>query len=155
MRHRVSGRAGWACAAAIACAFGARAAGAGGGPPAKPPAGPASTALGWVSGTVTDSEGKPLAGAEVKVLREQPPGAWTGTSDAKGYFAVKGVPAGPALVIVSSRGHVPVRQEVKVPSAGSVAADAKLAMGVRFAGKIVDTDGKPVGHASILAFDSS
>ena len=116
---------------------------------------PAGSALGWVSGTVTDEEGKPFASADVKVVREKPPGAWSATTDAKGYFAVRGVPAGPAVLMITARGRVAVRQEVKVPATGAVTVEAKLEMGVRFAGKVTDVDSKPVGGAALQAYESS
>jgi hypothetical protein len=123
---------------------------AAGGPPPAPGA-----SAGWVSGTVVDEEDHPLAGADARVVREKPAGMWSGTSDAKGFFKVMGVPPGPAKVIVSAKGRVPFRQEVTVPVTGVASVQAKLGRGVRFAGKLVDLEGKPVAGARLVAYDAS
>lgn len=130
-----------------------------GGPPAgKPPApapAPSPAAGGWISGTVTDAEGKPFEKARIEVVREKPKGSWTATSDAKGNFAVRGVPSGPATVRVSAKGFIPVTQRVSVPASGVVGADARLLPGVRFAGVVKDVREQPVDRVKVIAFRMS
>src|SRR5204862_7794528 len=107
----------------------------------------------WVNGTVVDDAGKPVCGAEVRVVRDKPAGTWAATTDGKGFFAVRGVPAGDAVVVFSARGRVTVRKTVVVPATGPVSSEAKLIPGVRFAGKVSDPEGKPIGGATITAFE--
>lgn len=147
------GLAGAILALALAATAASRAQ-AGGAPAGRPPA-PAPTAGGWISGTVTDAEGKPFPKAQVEVVREKPKGSWTATSDAKGNFAVRGVPSGPATVRVKAKGFIPVTQRVSVPSTGVVGADAQLLPGVRFAGIVKDVREKPLDKVKVLAFRMS
>jgi protocatechuate 3,4-dioxygenase beta subunit len=104
-------------------------------PPAKPPPGPT------IAGTVKDESGKPLAGAEAVAAHASAKGTWKATSDARGAFTLRGVPAGEATVVVRARSRVPFEAKVVVPAAGSVACEATLALGVRFAGKATDMRG--------------
>ena len=128
--------------------------------PASPPGAPSGGIGAWVNGTVVDDAGKPYCGAQVRVVEEKPTaakekaaGAWTATTDARGFFAVHGVPAGDAVVVVSARGRVTSRRRVTVPQSGTVSTEAKLVPGVRFAGTVTDADGKPVGGVTLLAFE--
>lgn len=124
---------------------------AGGGKPAPaPPAAPPS-ATGIVSGTVTDDEGKPFPGATVRVYREGSKDPWTATSDAKGFYSVRGVPPGEARVEVRAKGRVAVEGDVKVPTTGLALFDAKLEAGVRYTGKVVDVRGAAVAGARVTA----
>jgi protocatechuate 3,4-dioxygenase beta subunit len=116
-------------------------------PPPKPPVKPA--ALAWVTGTVTDEAGKPIAGAEALVAQVEPKGAWRATTDAKGTFTVKGVPQGEASVVLRAKSRIPVETKVQVPAKGLVAADAVLRLGVRFAGKVTDMRGAPIAGARV------
>ena len=130
-------------------------------PPAGAPPAPASApsptlaGLAYVVGTVVDDEGNPVEGATVKIVRKDPPGVWTGTSDAKGAFAVKGLPSGPVMAFVSAKGRVTVQKDLKLPATGSETFQATLERGVHFAGRIVDTADKPVAGANVSAFDST
>lgn len=128
-----------------------------GGGPAKPPggapAGPAATGTGWISGTVLTDDGKPFVGAKIEVVREKAPkGRWSATTDAKGNFGVRGVPPGPATVLIRAKGFIADERQVTVPATGVVGCDAKLSPGVRFAGYVHDVRDKPVGGVQILAF---
>ena len=137
-----------------AAAFGlaARSAESAGGP-AKPPAAPLPTSgTGWISGTVLDEDGKPIAGADVQVMREKSSEKWTAKSDAKGNYGVRGVPPGPASVMIRAKGRIPVSKVVTVPVTGVVGADAKLRPGVRFAGVVKDVRDAVVGGVKLLAF---
>jgi protocatechuate 3,4-dioxygenase beta subunit len=122
-----------------------------GGGPARPAA-PAPTGTGWISGTVTDEEGAPLAGVEVKVGREGSKETWSAKTDAKGKYGVRGVPPGPATVFIRLRGRMTITKNVTVPSSGVVGADAKLALGVRFAGVVRNLKDEPVAGARLVAF---
>lgn len=123
-----------------------------GGPPKPPAAPPPANGTGWISGTVLDEEGKPFPNADIDVFKEKPKGKWTAKSDAKGNFGVRGVPPGPATVVVRAKGRIRVTKSLDVPATGVVGADAKLLPGVRFAGVIKDTRDAVVGGVKILAF---
>ena len=135
---------------AAAAAGALPAARAGGGKPAPaPPAPPAATGI--VSGTVTDDDDKPLAGATVKVHREGTKAPWTATSDAKGFYGVRGLPPGPVRVVVRAPGRVTVEGAVKVPTTGLALFDAKLVAGVRYTGRVVNVRGEAVAGARVTA----
>lgn len=124
-----------------------------GGGPAKPPAAaPPSAGTGWISGTVLDEEGKPFQNAEIEVYREKPKGRWSSKTDAKGNFGVRGVPPGPATIVIRAKGRIRVTKAVEVPASGVVGADAKLLPGVRFAGIVKDTREAVVGGVKVLAY---
>ncbi|MFO0932370.1 MAG: carboxypeptidase regulatory-like domain-containing protein [Planctomycetota bacterium] len=124
---------------------------AGGGKPAPAPPAAPPAATGIVSGTVTDDDGKPLAGATVRVHREGTKEPWTTTSDAKGFYSVRGLPPGDARVVVRARGRVTVEGAVKVPTTGLALFDAKLVQGVRYAGRVVNLRGEAVARARVTA----
>lgn len=127
---------------------------AGGGKPAPAPAGsPAAkpAATGIVSGTVTDDEDKPFAGATVRVYREGTKDPWTTTSDAKGFYSVRGLPPGAARVVVRAKGRVTVEGQVTVPATGLALFDAKLVAGVRYTGRVVNIRGEAVAGALVTA----
>jgi Carboxypeptidase regulatory-like domain/TonB-dependent Receptor Plug Domain len=72
--------------------------------PAAPPVSPAS-----VAGVVRDRDtGKPIANAEVLVTTDAG-GTYRAKTDANGAFRVDGVEPGPAHVVASAEGHVPMR----------------------------------------------
>ncbi|HVG94434.1 MAG TPA: carboxypeptidase regulatory-like domain-containing protein [Planctomycetota bacterium] len=147
---RTARMAAWAVATCLWIAAGTAAAKGGAGQPAGRPA-----ATGTVSGIVTDEEGKPLAGATAEVHREGTKEPARATSDAKGFYAVRGLPPGKATVVVRAKGRMAAHREVLVPSTGLAVADAKLLPGVRFAGKVVDLKGVGVAGVRIVAFGSS
>jgi hypothetical protein len=144
----------WLSVALVASIAAAGAAQAGGGPPGRPPAAPApapATGNGTVSGTVTDEAAKPLAGAEVKVYRPDRKEPWTATSDAKGFFAVRGLPQGPATVRFHAKGRIAVDKAVVVAATGLTLADAKLEPGVRYSGKVADLRGGGITGVKVSA----
>lgn len=118
--------------------------------PAKPPA-PAPAAGGTVSGIVTDGEGAPVAGASIEVTCEGSRTPAKATSDAKGFYAVRGLPAGKASVVVRARGRVTSSEQVTVPATGLAVADAKLPPGVRYTGRVVNLRGEAVEGARVTA----
>lgn len=71
----------------------------------------ASAAEASVRGTIVDEGGRPVAGAQVRVGSAGPV-----ASDAKGRFAVAGVPAGAYVETVSAARYEPFRATVVVPS---------------------------------------
>lgn len=129
--------------------FPSRSAMAGGGTAAPRPA-----ATGTVSGTVTDEEGQPFPGAEVRVTPEgqrDAARAKSAKSDAKGFYAVRGLEPGTVAVSVRAKGRVTVEDEVSVPATGIALFDARLVPGVRYTGKVVDLEGRPVEGARVTA----
>jgi protocatechuate 3,4-dioxygenase beta subunit len=59
------------------------------------------------------------------------------------------------MVLVSAKGRVAFQKELEVPASGSETFQAKLELGVRFAGRVVDLENKPVAGAKLSAFDST
>ena len=135
----------------LSMAAGAPLVGAGDGPATKPPAAP--TGGGTVSGIVVDGDGKPLAGAIVEVYRPDTKKPFTTTSDAKGFYAVRNLPPGPAAVTIRAKGRISEQKEVTVPATGLAVVDGKLLPGVRFAGKVKSTRDEPVGDVEVMAVE--
>jgi hypothetical protein len=154
-RRSSARRTAWMAAALVTSFVAAGAVLAGGGPPSKPPVAPAPAAPaagnGTVSGIVTDEADKPLAGAEVKVFRRDRKEPSTATSDAKGFFAVRGLPEGKASVRFHAKGRVSVDRNVVVAATGITMADAKLEPGVRYAGKVADMRGAGIAGVKVSA----
>ncbi|HEV2148944.1 MAG TPA: TonB-dependent receptor plug domain-containing protein, partial [Longimicrobiaceae bacterium] len=69
-----------------------------------------------VAGTVRDDAGRPLAGAQVLVVRT----GRTATADGEGRFVVTGVPRGSYRVEAAHPGHAPSARTVAVPTADPV-----------------------------------
>jgi protocatechuate 3,4-dioxygenase beta subunit len=109
-----------------------------------------------VSGTVRDENGRPVAGAKVKVC---PLGRNEATSDAKGQYEVRRQTPNwaPDLVPFVVARHF----ERNLVGAVEFADDAKvvdvtMTLGVTCVGKVVDPDGKPIENAKVyLTFWSS
>jgi carboxypeptidase family protein len=70
---------------------------------------PATNGTVTVTGRVTNSAGSPIENARVYV-----PGTGAATrSDANGNYTLTGIPGGPQVVVVRSRGYTPVRTDAK------------------------------------------
>jgi protocatechuate 3,4-dioxygenase beta subunit len=126
-------------------------------PPAKPPPAkpaPAAAAFGSVEGTAVDEAGKPVEGAQVLLVREKPASTWKATTDAQGKFSLKGISPGPLAATVRARGRIPFNGTFEVVAGRATTVDSKLEPGVRFAGKVTDTNGKPVSGAKVMAYRS-
>jgi protocatechuate 3,4-dioxygenase beta subunit len=119
--------------------------------PGKPAPAPAKPVRAAVTGFAKDEAGKPVAGAEAVAVHATEKGVWKARTDAKGAFLIPGVPAGEATVVVRARSRVPFEKKVEVPASGTVSCDATLALGVRFAGKVVDMRDAPVRGAVVEA----
>jgi hypothetical protein len=110
-----------------------------------------------ISGTVTDSQGNPVAGATVRVEESDPgivPGIYTTMTDAAGHYSITLYPGlytrnygldvfGPGIVEQNmSLGQIPlgatVTQNVQVMRKGALA------------GRVVDTGGAPVQGAGVF-----
>jgi protocatechuate 3,4-dioxygenase beta subunit len=107
-----------------------------------------------VSGVAKDDAGAPVAGAEAVAVHATEKGVWKAKTDAKGAFAIRGVPAGEVTVVVRARSRVPFEKKVTVPATGTVGCDATLPLGVRFAGKVTDMRGAAIGGAVVEAVPS-
>jgi len=71
---------------------------------------------GSVSGIVRDDAGRPVADAQVVVVRA----GRNAATDAEGRFRIVGLPVGTYRVEASLHGHTPAGTEVVIPGAGSV-----------------------------------
>lgn len=94
---------------------------------------------GTVSGTVTDSEGNPIAGASVGY------GAGTATTNADGVYTLKGMPLGPAQLVASALGYASQTQPITILSGQTITANFALTTGTPI--------GIPTGRLNILQRD--
>ena len=99
---------------------------------------------GSISGTVSDADGNPLAGANVSVEGTSM-GAATITS---GAYSISGVPAGSYTVTASYIGYEPSSQSVDV-SAGSAQADFSLATSALAGADVFVTGTRAAGRTSM------
>ncbi len=83
--------------------------------------------------------------------REDRPAPFTTRSDAKGFYTLRGLPAGDVRVVVRGAGRVTVEGEVKVPPTGLALFDAKLIPGVRYTGRVVNLRDEAVAGARVTA----
>lgn len=102
-----------------------------------------------VTGSVLDSKGKAVTGAEVVlasgdelVNRAQ---AWT---DDKGHFRVVALETGEAALLVQAPGRAPQQCKFQLER-GLAPLDFKLAPGRTLAGRVLDEAGKPVASAVV------
>ncbi len=117
-----------------------------------------------VTGTVTDAAGRPLAGVQVSIQHRHSPfgGAFGGaTTDARGQYTVKGLPAGSyracfdpefaAPVGISPGGAPGCRPARFATRIGLVRTgiDARLGVGGAMSGTVTNSDGTPVRYAEI------
>lgn len=145
---------------------------AGGPSPPTPTAVPVAP-VGFVVGTVTDTDGSPLSGVRVTVLTDpfeawspglgkptMPPGpTWSGRTDAEGSYRVGDVAAGPHRVVFSA-GHrgrathatrynggaavVEDAPDVVVPRGGEARVNAVLPPAARITGTVHNARGRAV-----------
>ena len=99
---------------------------------------------GSISGTVSDADGNPLAGANISVEGTSM-GAATLTS---GAYSISGVPAGSYTITASYIGYEPSSQSVDV-SAGSVQADFSLATSALAGADVFVTGTRAAGRTAM------
>ena len=129
--------------------------------PATRPSGSAAVSL---SGTVTGkASGQPLEGAEVEVRvrtageRTARPQAQTATSDAKGKFELRGLPASAAYVLLASApGYGRERRAGDLPKEGALDLGVlALRPALSLSGRVVSTAGQPVAAARVQTFSGA
>ena len=112
---------------------------------------------GSVAGTVTDGDGKPVAGAQVLYSGDGPRTKKSTRTGATGAFVLDGIEAlgrFPTDIIVRAKGWAPVA--VPLTQLGTRQAPAKLDVqlteqGHRISGRVVDEDGKPIDKVRVRA----
>ncbi|MCC6154561.1 MAG: carboxypeptidase regulatory-like domain-containing protein, partial [Candidatus Hydrogenedentes bacterium] len=113
-----------------------------------------------IAGVVVDSHGNPVVGSNVTAVLVDPvqpkPRYRASVTDAKGAFKIDGVEAGPNLLRAnrpqSYASSPPVSQEVRVGEGEAVTGVRIVAdfdPGVKIAGHVRDTSGKPIGDATL------
>ena len=125
-----------------------------------------------VRGRVVDTQGRPVAGAEVRLAPSPLPGQRTGAkraepaveedpfaalSDARGQFAIAHVPAAQIDLTARKRSHAPSLVRGIQISPGEGAADlgtVVLRPGARIAGRVIDSKGKPIASAGVHRVES-
>ncbi len=119
------------------------------------------TREGVVSGTVTDPDGHPVAGARVSIELD-PTRMFRGApflfqeekTDEQGRYRLGGLPEGKARVLASADGWREGRsEEIEArPGATVERVDVRLLSGRAIAGRIFSRDGKPLAGAQVFAF---
>jgi protocatechuate 3,4-dioxygenase beta subunit len=108
-----------------------------------------------LSGSVRDGAGRPVRGA---VVRAESDTAWNAPpperTDARGGFAMPGVPPGEYTVVAREGGRAPAIAVVVVEPRGEVAASLTLSDGGYVTGRIVDDEERPLaGRVRVEAYE--
>lgn len=118
-----------------------------------------SSAMGTIAGIVHETDGTPIADAEVQLA----PSGRTGRTATNGHFILDSVPAGPQALVVRKLGYLPARAEIRVGPDSAVmlsialVGDAQALTEVRITGRrqnllrgtIVDAKDRPVSGAQV------
>lgn len=105
--------------------------------------------------TVVDRKtDEPISGATVSLRSD---GERSESTDGDGNATFTGVAGGWFVVAADAQGYAPLLQAVQVADSPGVEATTKLSLrrGAKVTGKVVDTDGKPIAGARIVAKDAS
>jgi RNA polymerase sigma factor (sigma-70 family) len=101
-----------------------------------------------IRGFVDDSNGHPVAGAEVRQVRMNEENERSVRTDPSGTFEFKNMGAGELMLAVQADGLAPAVQTIQV--AGNVAAlQFQLDPGQRLRGRVADEQGDPVANAFV------
>lgn len=100
-----------------------------------------------ISGTVTDGEGQPLAGAEVTIVERN----ITVMTDADGNYELKYVPDGDYTVTVTKQDYATVTREVSIANGANVTLDVDMVElhSYNVSGIVSTLDGKPLAGAAV------
>ena len=113
---------------------------------------------GSVRGTVTDADGKPVAGAKLSNSGRSSRNVRTATTNALGQFSMDDVfeGSGGHVLIVKAKGFAP-QQITFTPGAKESPAEVrvKLEAGHRIHGQVVNEYGKPIGRVRIYYSDGN
>ncbi|QAT83062.1 putative lipoprotein [Corallococcus coralloides] len=114
-----------------------------------------------VEGQVVDTEGVPLADAQVRLAmtREAPERMWdpaaiderAGTSDGSGQFTVDSTHEGPGQLSVTARGFLAVKLPVEAPSTG---VRVVMSRGASVSGTVMDATGRPLSNVDIRLWNT-
>ncbi|HYG63411.1 MAG TPA: carboxypeptidase regulatory-like domain-containing protein, partial [Thermoanaerobaculia bacterium] len=120
------------------------------------------TPLAVASGVVVDEAGRPVTGARVRGMADDPAksGLWnpllSGSSDAKGEFRLR-VLSSEALTLSASHPDF-VAADLSIPPVAPHASRSGLrivlAKGLAASGKVVDAEGRPIAGAEVWLFPS-
>ena len=111
-----------------------------------------------VAGTITDSSGNPIAGAEVYVqLSSNLQQGYSTTTAGDGTYSLLGIPAGTYDVTIFSQGFLADTQTAISAAAGQQATvnAALAACGTSIIGTVVDTGGNAVPQGQVEILDAA
>ncbi len=104
------------------------------------------TAYGTLSGTVTNSAGNLVVGAQITVG-----GSYSGVSDTNGYYEIANIPIGSYSLTVLATGHAPYTTSVTIEE-GSNSLDIQLTLNVgTVAGVVTDSDSGAIIPGAIVS----
>ena len=117
-----------------------------------------STADAEVAGVVTDSNGDPVAHAEVTIIGSGEPAgsslrsgpSWQTGADQRGRFEYRGLRAGDATIIASHPEYRVIQREIRLES-GSNEVSLTLQPGLEITGTLRSEDGHPIALGEIDA----
>ncbi len=105
---------------------------------------------GIITGVVTDSSGKPVAGAAVVFTPSGGGSTQTATTDVNGSYTLSNVPPGTYTGTASLSGATATSGAVTVTSGATLTVNFKLAPGAGSAtGRVVDNSGNPISGATV------
>jgi protocatechuate 3,4-dioxygenase beta subunit len=99
---------------------------------------------GTVRGTVTNTDGKPVARATVEINDHWDLQRFQTQSTADGAFELTGLPLGEIRLRCKHDDHGKAEALVQTTAADTVVCDLKLSRGIVLRGHVVDSDGQPV-----------
>jgi protocatechuate 3,4-dioxygenase beta subunit len=113
-----------------------------------------------LSGKVTDSAGKPIAGAAVRVRPswqaaaggDSTAGERRSFSKRDGTYTLAGIEAGPFVATAAALGYAAEWVEGRADGEGRIEQHFVLERGAVIAGRVVDAAGLPVAGAEVVAF---
>lgn len=119
-----------------------------------------------IAGNVTDPDGAPARGVEVRLVEPGPPGDATAlahafgivealrvaVTDGSGRYAVRALPEGSYFLRAQSRLSAPLEKEITLSRGAAATVDLRLPKGRALTGIVREQDGRPIAGAEVLGW---
>ncbi|HET9227956.1 MAG TPA: carboxypeptidase regulatory-like domain-containing protein, partial [Thermoanaerobaculia bacterium] len=105
-------------------------------------------------GRIVDETGKPVEGASVDLLQDDPTGFLQAVSDASGVFSIRGLAPGQYQLAAVRKGFSPITHSGVLMPEGPARldlGDITLKAGAAIEGKVIDAEGRTVEGAEVQA----